>query len=249
MPEMISRYAVAALMAAATLLNCAAAAEPDENIYTQFTFDTSDQSTVFQSLSYIVCGNTAQSGGCFASGSIGPVGRIGAVIEGAPGTQGNTVTRDVYIVDMAGGSAGTGVILDVYQKADTIEATTVVSTVKFLKSVSLPLVGGPGVACYLAGNGAFLYVGTSASTKAVQVHKGGLTLQSTGEFTPALNVTGITVNDYGYVSVNFGGPGFGTGFYQFAPNGQLSSLGGGNDFLLSTSLGLAPPAPATTGTH
>ena len=65
-----------------------AATAPDSTLFTTYT-----AATDLQSANWVVCGSTAQSGGCYASGNLGPFGHIGAMLEGQPVVSGNSVTR------------------------------------------------------------------------------------------------------------------------------------------------------------
>jgi hypothetical protein len=74
-------------------------------------------------VSLIVCGSLPGSGGCYGSAYLGPFGKIGALLEGNPSTKGNTVTRAIYVLDIATGTKGTDVALSIYKKTDTISSS------------------------------------------------------------------------------------------------------------------------------
>ena len=67
----------------ATLMFCtlpaamAQTAAPDSTLYTSYTVSTS-----LQSVDWIVCGSTAESDGCYGSGTLGTFGHVGAMLEG-----------------------------------------------------------------------------------------------------------------------------------------------------------------------
>lgn len=103
------------LLPAIALPSTTLAAPPDAGLYTQSVFD-SDSSSV----SFVVCGSLPQSEGCYSSGSFGPFGFVGAILEGIPSTLGDSVQRGIYIVDVAGGGNGNEVMLYRYLKTDTI---------------------------------------------------------------------------------------------------------------------------------
>jgi hypothetical protein len=171
---------------------------------------------------------------------LGPFGYAGALIEGNPSTSGSTVTRAIYIVDIGSGTSGNGVTLYVYKKSDTVSASSDTITVTLLKSVSLPLVGGSTALCSMAANNGFLFIGTDQSPQGVRVQKNNLSITQIGGFSPPINVTSITTDKYGYVTVTFGGFVSGeNGFYTFGPNGQGVGDGGGAWFMLSTVAGLS----------
>jgi hypothetical protein len=218
---------------------------PDSTLYTSYFFESG-----YQTMTWIVCGSTAQSEGCFGSGSLGPFGRAGAMIEGNPivNLTTNTVSRFIYVVDIASGSSGTGVTLYVYKKTDTVTASSDTISVKLVKTVGLPLTGGAAATCSMAANKGFLFIGTDQSPQAVRVQKSNLSTLLVGGFSPSINVTSITSDKYGYVTVTFGGFLSGEdGFYTFGPSGQGEGDGGGAWFMLSTDTGLSTTAlPAAT---
>lgn len=219
---------------------------PDAGLYTSYFFDSG-----FQNLTWIVCGSTQQSEGCFDSGSLGPFGNVGAMLESDPIVNANTVTRAIYIVDS---NSNGGVQLYVYKKTDVVTASFDTTTVTLIKNIPLPLSGGSTVSCSMAANKQFLFIGTNQSPQAVEVQKSNLRVSSIGGFSPPVNVTSITSNSYGYVTVTFGGfTGGESGFYQFAPNGEGVGDGGGAWFMLDTALGVStsnlPPSGAQPEIH
>lgn len=225
----------------------AQAASIDSTLFTSYFFGTG-----YQNLTLVVCGSTAQSSGCYGSAGLGPFGKVGAMIEGNPSynLKTNTVTRKIYIVDTASGTTGTGVTLYVYKKTDTITAAFDTIAVSLTNTVQLPLTGGATTICSMAGNNGYLFIGTDQSPQAVRVQKSNLTTQVIGGFSPPINVTSITSNKAGYVTVTFGGFTSGEdGFYTFGPNGGGVQDGGGAWFMLSTDSGLStsglPPAAAS----
>jgi len=210
-------------------------AAPDATLYTSYF-----SSSGYQNFGWVVCGSTQQSSGCYSSGSLGPFGRAGALIEGNPSTQGSTVTRAIYVVDIGSGSGGNGVTLYVYKKTDTVTSSYDTAVVTLTKTVSLPLIGGSTALCSMAANTGFLFIGTDQSPQAVRVQKSNLAVTQVGGFSPPINVSSITVDKYGYVTVTFGGFTSGeSGNYQFGPNGQGVGDGGGAWFMLNTGAGLS----------
>ena len=73
----------------------------DATLFTTYTIDTAHTD-----VSFIVCGSTQNTSGCYASGNLGPFGKVGALMEGNPKTDlsTNTVTRAIYVLDFASGS-------------------------------------------------------------------------------------------------------------------------------------------------
>lgn len=222
------------LLAAATVA-LPAAANPDSKLYTSYFFDST-----YTNVYWVVCGATQYTGGCFGSGSIGPFGEAGNLIEGLPvvNTRTGTVTRDIYVVDEAV-NGGTAVQLDVYKKTDVVTSSDDTVTVTFVKSVTLPLTGGTNAKTYMAADYGFLFIGTDQSPFAVRVQKSNLAVTQIGGFSPPVNVSSITSDQYGYVTVTFGGiTGGNNGIYQYNPQGIFVGDGGGAEFMLSTSNGL-----------
>jgi hypothetical protein len=213
------------------------AAAPDSGILTMYGFQAG------QTISYIVCGNTELTGGCFAQGSIGPFGRVGALLEGSPTVEGNVVTRRLYVLDLGAGSAGTGVVLWVYTKSDTVSDSSDTVTVRLSKQLELPLVGGASVAGFMAANENALYVGTSQSTQAVSVRKGSWAITELGGTIPSSTVDLIVADSYGYVEVLQGlGSQVGGSFNIYGPNGEDFEGGGGAPVILDWRNALIPNA-------
>lgn len=237
-----SLYAHCALSAA--LMLCAlppalaqVTTAPDSTLYTSYTV-----SSTLQSVNWIVCGSTTESEGCYSFGNLGTFGHVGAMLEGQPVVSGNTVTRQIYVLDTA---SATGVSLFVYTKTDVVSASYDSVTVTPLQTISLPLVGGSSVTASMAANSSYLYVGTNQSTHAVSIAKNTWTVTSVGGFSPPTTVASITANPYGYVTVTFGVPGgpF-SGFYVYGPTGGLQEDGGGADIILNDLNAVVPlPLP------
>jgi hypothetical protein len=212
------------------------ATAPDATLYTSYNISTN-----LQTVGWVVCGSTQQSEGCYSSGSLGPFGATGALMEGNPSTRGNVVTRLIYVVDIASGSNANGVKLYVYKKVDTISPSYDSVTVTLTHTVDLPLVGGAGALCSMAANSKVLFIGTNQSPQVVEVQKSNLSLTQIGGFSPPINVTAITANSRGYVTVSFGG--FDSGDNAniiFGPIGQGEGDGGGASFMLNTVTAVLP---------
>jgi hypothetical protein len=207
---------------------------PDSTLFTTYT-----ASSDLTNVSWIVCGSTQNSEGCFGSGQLGPFGKVGAMIEGNPSVNGGTVTRGIYVVDIG----STAVKLYAYKKTDVVTADFDTVTVKLAKTVTLPLTGGSSALASMAANSRFLFIGTVQSPQAVEVLKSNLTYTQVGGFSPPINVSAITADSYGYVTVTFGTfSGGESGFYVFGPNGDLQEDGGGAPFMLDTREAVVPTA-------
>ena len=229
--------AIACLVLAATIP--AMAAPIDSTLFTTYTINTAHTS-----LNWVVCGSTQSSSGCYASGTLGPFARVGAVIEGnqSANLTTNTVTRLIYVLDIATGNTQTGVKLYVYKKTDTISPSFDTVNVSLVKTVSLTdIVGGTTAQASMAANTKFLFIGTNQSPTALKVQKGTYAITQIGGFSPPINVSAITSNKYGYVTVTFGSfSGPFNGFVVFDPNGNSNEDGGGASFMLNTDQALLP---------
>jgi hypothetical protein len=228
----------------ASILPAAAStsAPPDSTLLTEYHFDNAYSNAYFD-----VCGSLPGSDGCYGGGTLGPLGHVGALIEGNQSVKGSVVTRKIYVVDDNAG--GTTVKLYVYQKTDNINGTNDTISTSLVNTISLPLVGGTGVKSYMAADKDFLFIGTSLSQSAVKVAKAGLTFQAIGGFSgpSPIYVSSATANNYGSVTLTFSDSnGQSTGFYSFDPSGNLSEDGGGANYLLSTSTALTTKNLLTT---
>ncbi|HEY2344284.1 MAG TPA: hypothetical protein VGH80_00225 [Xanthomonadaceae bacterium] len=213
----------------------APAAAPDSNLFATYTFDST-----YTTAGVLVCGSVPGSDGCYGSGTMGTFGRIGALVEGGPtvNTTTNTVTRLVFVIDQAVGG-GSGVSLVVYRLTEAIAAPDATISVTKVKTISLPqLTGGATAKTFLAANAKFLFVGTDQGTNAVRIAKSGYAQQSFGGFSPPIDVSAITADKYGFVTVAYGTTAASSGFYTFDPNGAVTESGGGTEYMLNTTAGL-----------
>ncbi len=214
-----------------------AAGPIDAGLYTTYSFHNG-----FVTLDWVVCGQTHGWYGCYASGGLGPFGNVGALMEGKPSTIGNTVTRALYIVDVGTGSGVNTINLYIYKKVDTITPPNDSVTITLAKTVQLPLVGGTGASCFMAANSKFLFIGTNQSAQAVSVKKSNFAVTQLFEGAVGVNVSSITTDKYGDVTVTQGN---GVGdppvfaFAVFGPNGELEEDGGGASYMLNTTTGLS----------
>jgi hypothetical protein len=218
-------------------------APPDSNLYTTYSFNSG-----YTQIYLSVCGSTQESEGCYGSATLGPFNQAGAIVEGNPSVDSGTgtVTRDIYVVDQAA-NGGTGVVLYDYVKTDAVGPLLDHVTVSLKSSITLPLTGGSGTKTYLAADNNYLFVGTNQSSFALKVQKSDLTSTQIGGFSPPINVSSITSDAYGYVTVTFGNIGGSNGFYVFNPNGAMTEDGGGADYMVSNSNGLTTANLVTTG--
>jgi hypothetical protein len=237
-----SRCSPAALVALFTLFAASFlhAAPIDSTLYTTYSLRTGNTY-----VSYSVCGSTQQSEGCYGGGNLGPFGKIGALLEGAPSTnlKTSTVTRLIYVLDVAAGSGGNEVVLNVYKKTDTISPTFDTVVVTLSKTVTLALTGGSTALASMAANNGFIFLGTDQTPFAIRLQRNNYAMTQFGGFSPPLNVTAITSNKYGYIAVTFGnhaGSGFPNATIWFGPDGAGRGDGGGAYYMLEGSQALLP---------
>ena len=212
----------------------------DGTLYTRYNVDPSHTNIVWN-----VCGSLPGSSGCYGSGSLGPFGRVGAMLEGEPKTNrhANTVTRAIYVLDSNSGPNQNDVVLYVYTKVDTITTDSDTVTVTLSQTISLPLVGDPlssGALPFMAANTQFLFLGTDQSPQAVELDKRTFSITQFGGFTPPINVFAILANQYGYATLSFGNfrGGGNKAFIVLGPDGSDEEEGNETQFMLDTVMGL-----------
>jgi len=213
----------------------AQAAAIDSTLFTTYTLPAGMR------IDWVVCGSLPGTSGCYGSGSLGPFGRIGAMIEGIPSQnlKAGTVTRYIYVVDVGYGSGGNEVALYVYKKIDAISGGSDTVSASLFKTVVLPLTGGPATIASMGANTKFLYIGTNQDQLAVQLQKNNFAITQFSEVSGPYNVTSITADHYGFVTVTWGK---GAGFEVIDKNGLAQSGGGGDTFMLNTSVATVPSA-------
>jgi hypothetical protein len=221
-------------------------AAPDATLFTTYSLFSGEQT-----LDWIVCGSTTGSSGCYASGSLGPFGKIGAMIEGNPSVSGSTVTRMIYVVDIASGTSGTGVTLNAYKKTDVVSSSSDSVTVTLTKTVNLTtLTGGATATCSMAATPTLLFIGTNQGQQAVYVKKSNFSVTPVGLYIIGPPVTSITVDKYAYVTVTQGDFTSGTnGFTVFNSTGAAQEDGGGADFMLDTTAATSTANLPPSTTH
>ncbi len=213
-------------------------AQPDSTLFTTYTINTPHTS-----LTWIVCGSTLQTSGCYAAGSLGPFGKIGALLEGNQfaNLKTGTVARYIYVVDVVSGTSLDGVTLYVYKKTDVVSTSFDTVTVTLVKTLSLPLIGGSTALTSMAANNGFLFVGTDQSPNALRIQKSNYAITEFGGFSPPINVSAITSDKYGYVTITYGDFAFpNNAFIVVGPDGNAREDGGGASFMLSTDQAVLP---------
>jgi hypothetical protein len=205
----------------------------DGTLFTSYFFDPTQTIPT-----WIVCGSTQNTSGCYGSGTLGPFGKVGAMLEGNPRTDlgTNTVTREIYVLDVAGGTNQDQVVLNVYTKTDVITPDFDTVTVTLSQAITLALTGGPSAKGLMAANKKVLLVGTNLTAVALELDKRTLT---TTQFSGPSNLSSITADQYGYLSADFGDD----QFVQLDPNGDSIQGGGGVWFMLNTVQGVPAKFP------
>jgi hypothetical protein len=206
------------------------AATIDATLYTTYT-TFSNKTT----LDYSVCGSLPDSSGCYASGSLGPFGQIGSIVEGSKSynVSKGTVTRYLYVVDQAYGTAQDGVALYAYKRVDTITSSTETTTFTLEKTLSLSLTGGASALTFVGANSGYLVIGTNLTAVPVEVAKKNYAVTSLGIIDQV--PISITADNYGYITVTSAG-----GFFVVGPTGSEEEDGGGSPFMVNTLLGVQP---------
>jgi hypothetical protein len=226
---MHARYVFAAAALVALAGTCHAATQPKKNNLYANLYATYSSSGTY--VSFDVCGSTQESEGCYGGAQMGPFGHACGVLEGKPKTKGDVVTRAIYVMDK-GAQSNSQAVVDVYSRTDTITSSNDTVNVTLTKTVSLNLPGGPNTECSMAAGPADVFAATTASTQAAEINISTLAASLVGGFSPPSDVTSITADDRGYVSVQFG-----EGFYLFGPDGSGEEDGGGNAAVVNTRNG------------
>lgn len=93
----------------------------------------------------------------------------------------------------------------------------------------------------MAANNRFLFIGTNKSPDAVEVQKSTFSITQIGGFSPPINVSAITVDQYGYVTITFGSfNSTDNAFFVLGPDGRGREDGGGAPFMLNTVQAVLP---------
>jgi hypothetical protein len=204
----------------------------DANIYSTYRMNGTSQITIE------TCGATTTVQGCFPEIALNNLVNPCAVLEGPSTTTGHTVTRDIYVLE-TGTDAKPIVTLKVFRKNLIITSNYVTPALALLRNVPIrSLIGGSGLACYMAANSHAIFLGTSNATHAVELNKGNLIGHPVGS--SHYTLVGITANEAGFVTVSFGSK-TNTSFNVFGPDGKDVGFGGGGPFFLPNQLNALPP--------
>jgi hypothetical protein len=190
----------------------------DQDIAAQFSMNQT-------SVSFNVCGTIDGIGGCFGSATLSPPFDYACgVLQGAPETSGNTVTRAIYVLDKRT-SSNSHVTLYVFERKDVIGTGSDSVSATLKTSVDLNITGGSGSHCLLAGSTKYVYASTDASSKVVLMKKTHNNIYGTIESGQPL---AITTDERGWIAIQFSG-----GYYVVDPDGDAGEEGGGTAALAS----------------
>ncbi len=189
----------------------------DTSLYTTYFFDSSH--TI---VGWATCGSLPGSSGCYGSGTMGPFGKVGAMMEGNPRTNlsTNTVTRAIYVLDVAAGTNQDQVVLNVFKKTDMITSDFDTVSVALSKAITLPLRGASSAKGLMAANKGFLLAGTTQNRSVVELDKQTFNITPFSGFPK--NLSSITADQYGYVSACFDD----SEFFVIGPDGSNQEGGG-----------------------
>jgi|SRR5271166_1778054 len=189
------------------------------------------------SISWSTCGYLQQGDGCYGSGTFEPFVNACSIVQSVPQPLNlSTVLRYIYILD-AGSTAG-GATLTAYRRTDTVSPSSDTISITQVATVPLPsLVAGPGATCWMVQNPTYVYAATAQGQIVATVNKTSFAVGSIGGF--GLNVTALTADSYGYVTVDWGS-GSQSENAEFGPNGQTQFSGGGSYFMITTIDGVNP---------
>ncbi|MBA3544202.1 MAG: hypothetical protein H0T83_07180 [Chthoniobacterales bacterium] len=161
------------------------------------------------------------------------------MLEGYPRTNvsTSTVTRAIYVLDVAVGANQDEVILYIYTKSDMVTPDFDTVTVTLAQTIPLALTGGGSAKGFIAANKNFLLLGTNRSAVALELDKLALSITQFGPFSGKLS--SITADQYGYITADFAD----STFFQIGPDGTNQQGGGGAWFMLNPIQGIPATFP------
>lgn len=214
-------------IAAASVSLCAAM-PAHAQLFTTYNFSPTQ-------LNWITCGSIPGSSGCFGAGSVQGFGHLCAVLEDKSKSKSGSYSSKQRIYLMDNNATGKkDVVLHVFEKIIVVSGNSASTAFNKVSDVSLPLTGS--ATCQAAANDAVIIAGTTTSTQAAYVVKKTLAASPFGGFSPPADVTAITSDALGYISVNFNG-----GFYLIGPKGEGEEDGGGQAYVIPQDNGLVLP--------
>jgi hypothetical protein len=185
----------------------------------------------------LTCGSTPGSSGCYGSATLGPFHQVCAMVatEVAKKTEqdgSTTFKRRVAIMDR-GKLAGVQVRFYIYLETQTVTAAGATTQTSRVRTLTLPLVGGPSASCFMARNASGFYVGTDKSPSAVRVSNTTFEITTLGSFSPPIPVASITAMQDGHVAVTHKGASS-SGATIYGNDGKYEMGGGLELFLAGT---------------
>lgn len=182
-----------------------------------------------------ICGATESNSGCYGSETLGPFRQACAIVATPVAINdelnAKTSNRRIAVMDR-GAQDGDMVNLSVFLKTTNITGSNIQSRTTLIKTVTLPVVGGPAAKCSMARNGAGFYVGTTQSANAVLLDE-NFSVKVLPGFSPPIPVDRITTTASGLVAVTHKNN-QASGFYLYRNDGTVAMNGGGEDFVVET---------------
>lgn len=200
----------------------------------------------------VTCGSTAGSSGCYGSAILSPFRQACALvatplITRAEPNGSTTLSRRVAVMDR-GSRGGDRVVVHIFQETITVAEPHATPQTSLLRTINLPLVGGPSATCSIASHPTGFYVGTTLSPEAIRI-AGDYTLTSFSGGSPPIPLESITTLLDGHIAVTFKDTASNaSGFFVLNNEGQFVMGGGGAQFLVGSGNGvnLGPNAPTVT---
>ena len=195
-------------------------------------------------ISWSTCGLVYNTKGCFSAGSITGLSRPCAILAGVTEQVSTATSQYIYILE-SGVQPGEAATLKVYSKVELVNETVSppgtpppaspeTTTIKLLKSIRVPLTGGPDASCFMAANDGFVFLGTNQNDHVVRVAKENLAVSAFRQLEPDLAVSQITADGLGYIVVSFR-KGRKIASYTFDSNGKRFESASGTLFVTNDS--------------
>lgn len=182
------------------------------------------------------CGSLPESQGCYGTGFMA-IDKICGMLQG-PSTKDDVVTQELYTLGR-GPTTAPEATFEVWTKAETITSSTVRTTVDHNKTLVLPLDSSASVACAMAANAQFIFIGMSSGKTIVKIDRASLTYETIANSALPAPVSRIMANEDGYVVVTFGS-GASAKSSLYGPDGTLTKEIDGDPIILNSATGLNP---------
>jgi hypothetical protein len=225
-------------LAVASLLTHAAPI--DSSFLTTYSLNATKTTLVWQACTGYGCSDNGPD-------TLGPFGRVAAMIEGnsSENLKEGTVSRDIYIVDAGSASDGDQVTLYVYREVITpSDGLPSAAKMTLLHTVPLMLTGGSKASVSMAATSKLLYIGTNLDEAAIVVSKSNPFAWNYAGGVSSLTITSITSDQYGYVTITSGTGGALTGGSSvISPDGMVQEELPQSVFILNTVQSLPAIVP------